>query len=221
MSRWSPIRMVFSIEALGITRAWPSVPSIKMNARITQTQESTSRQKRARRFASFSAFFSSISAFTLDLDFQLHQLGWIVCRVAGGAEFSVRIAAGLAHQADDFAAGCAAHDRIVHQHDAFAFEQAAHRIQFQLHAEVADCLHRLDERAADVMVADQAEAKRDAGLLRVADCRGYARIRHRHDQVSRGGMLAREQAAEPLTAFVHLAAEDDAVRPRKINVLKN
>ena len=49
----------------------------------------------------------------------------------------------------------AAHDRVVDEHDALAFENAAHRVQLDAHAEVADRLLRLDEGAADVVVADE------------------------------------------------------------------
>ena len=104
----------------------------------------------------------------------------------------------LAHQAHDLAAGGAAHDRIVHQNHALPFEHAAHRIQFQLHAEIADGLLRLDERAADVVIADQPHAKRNAGFRRVADRRRHARIGHRRDDVGFHGMLARQQASQSL-----------------------
>src|ERR1019366_3377020 len=46
--------------------------------------------------------------------------------------------AGLAHHADDLAAGGATHDGIVHQHDALALEQVAHRVELELEAEIAN-----------------------------------------------------------------------------------
>ena len=49
----------------------------------------------------------------------------------------------------------AAHDRIVHQHDALALEHAAHRVVLHLHAEVSNRLCGLDEGPTHVVVADQ------------------------------------------------------------------
>ena len=69
------------------------------------------------------------------------------------------------------------------QHDALAFEDAAHRVQLDPDAEVADRLLRLDERAADVVVADQAHLHRQPGLLGVADRRAHAGVGNRHDDV--------------------------------------
>ena len=87
--------------------------------------------------------------------------------------------AGLPQHADDLARGRAAHDRVVDQHDALALDDLAHRVQLDLDAEVADRLLGLDERAPDVVVADEAEPEGDARLLRVArgprTCRSRAR----------------------------------------------
>src|SRR5205807_1746949 len=69
----------------------------------------------------------------------------------GGASF--------ADHAHDFAAGGAAHDGVVHQNNALAFDEAAHRVELELNAEIANRLRRLDERAADVVIANQAHAK--------------------------------------------------------------
>src|SRR5271168_3423341 len=93
MMRWSPISTVFSIEPLGITRACATLPSIRMNASITQNQETISRQTRS--FFGGVFFFlistgtiSPASAFTMSLYFELHQLRRIVAGVARGAKFS-------------------------------------------------------------------------------------------------------------------------------------
>src|SRR5579864_2845644 len=184
--RWSPMRMVFSIEPLGITRAWTSVPSMKTNARITQNHERSSRLtfwpgvSTGCGFAlPFSFFVFSLT--TMGLHFQLHQFGGIASGVARRAELAVRVldggaqvlkrkitegigadefanffnrivrgdqfefrgrvhavmagrhggrttdahvdfgGAGVAHHAHDFAAGGAANDGIIHEHDALAF----------------------------------------------------------------------------------------------------
>ncbi len=71
-----------------------------------------------------------------------------------------------ADHAYDLAAGGAAHNGIVNQHDSLAFEQRTHWIQLQPDAEVADGLPRLDESAADIVIADQAESQRNSALGR-------------------------------------------------------
>ena len=69
--------------------------------------------------------------------------------------------AGASDHADNLAAGGAANEGIVDQHDALALQQVPHRIQLQLDAEIADRLRRLDEGAADVVIADQRLAVRE------------------------------------------------------------
>ena len=64
--------------------------------------------------------------------------------------------AGVAHHLDDLARRRAAHDRVVDDDDALAAQHGLHGAQLQAHAEVTDALLRLDERAADVMRADEA-----------------------------------------------------------------
>src|SRR5579863_5371125 len=102
--RWSPIRTVFSIEPLGITRACATPPSIRMKANITQNQDTISRQTRspvteARGFLPSGARFS-ISALTMSLHFELHQLSRIAAGVARRAKFSFRIFHGGAERAE-------------------------------------------------------------------------------------------------------------------------
>src|SRR5262249_12867347 len=84
--------------------------------------------------------------------------------------------AGCAHHADDLAAGRAAHDRIVDENHALTTEDAAHRIQLYLHAEVSNGRLRLDERAADVVITNEAHAQRDAGFVRVPHRRTDTRV---------------------------------------------
>ena len=57
---------------------------------------------------------------------------------------------------------------------------------FSLHAHVADRVGRLDEGAADIVVADDAEIEGEARRLREADRRRRAGIGHRHDDVGLG-----------------------------------
>ena len=55
-----------------------------------------------------------------------------------------------------------ADDGVVDEDDALAFKEIVHRVQLEADAEVPDALLGLDEGAADVMVADEAHAERDA-----------------------------------------------------------
>src|SRR5262249_49026457 len=87
--------------------------------------------------------------------------------------------ASFADHANNFAGSRAAYDGVVDKDDAPAFDQAADGIELELHAEIADGLRRLDERAADVVVADEAHAEGNLGLERVADGGGNARVRNR------------------------------------------
>src|SRR5258708_24351999 len=127
----------------------------------------------------------------------------------------------FANHSDDFAAGGAADDGIIDEYHALAFDQAADRIELELHTEITDGLRRLDEGAADVVVADQTHAERNPGFKRVADGRGDAGIRHGDDDVRIHGMLARKEASEHLAAFIYGAAENDAVRAGEIDVLED
>src|SRR5271167_543669 len=128
--------------------------------------------------------------------------------------------AGFADHAHDFAAGGAANDGIVDENDTLAFDEAADRIEFQLHAKIADSLRGLDKRATDVMITDQAHAERDLRFERVTDGGGNAGIRNGDDDICVNGMFAREQAAESFAALVDGAAENNAVRAREIDMLE-
>ncbi len=91
--------------------------------------------------------------------------------------------AGLAQHAHDLARRRAADDRVVDEHDALALHDLAHGVELDLDAEVADRLLRLDERPADVVIADEAEGEGDARLLGVTEsrdtCPSPARARRR------------------------------------------
>ena len=67
---------------------------------------------------------------------------------------------------------------------------------FTLHAEVADRRLRLDERAADVVIADQAHPQRDAGFLGESHRRAHAGVGNRHDDIGVDRLLARQDAAQ-------------------------
>ena len=64
--------------------------------------------------------------------------------------------------------------RIVDQDHALALDQGAVGVVLQAHAEMADVVGRLDEGAADIVVADDAELERQARLVGIADRRRHA-----------------------------------------------
>ena len=127
----------------------------------------------------------------------------------------------LEHHLHDLLRGRAAHDAVVDQHDAIAAHGAGVGRVLELDAELADALLGLDEGAADVVVADDAELERDAALLRIADGGGHAGIGDRDDHVGLGRRFARQLRAHLLAHVVHVAAADDGVGPREVDVLED
>src|SRR2546426_9092875 len=99
---------------------------------------------------------------------------------------------------DDLPAGGAPHDRVVDQHHSLVLQERAHRVQLQLHAEMADGLARLDEGAPDVVVSHQTELQRDLRLLREPERRVDARVGDRHHHVGVHRLLAGEHPSKPL-----------------------
>ena len=80
---------------------------------------------------------------------------------------------------------------------------------------------RLDEGAADIVVADDAEIEGDARGLGEADRGRHAGIGHRHDDVGGGRRLARELRADPLAHLVDAGALDDRIGAGEIDVLED
>src|SRR5579864_2484921 len=129
--------------------------------------------------------------------------------------------AGVAHHTDDLAAGCAANNGIVDQDYALAGEQTANGIQLELDAEVAHTLLRFDERASDVMVADQPKAKRQQRFRRISQSRSHTGVRHGNDKIGFNGRFLGKLPAHGFTAGLHGPTEDDAIWTREIYVLKD
>ena len=93
--------------------------------------------------------------------------------------------AGLAQHLHQRGLGIAAHDGVVDDDESLARDDLAQRVQLQPDAELADGLRRLDERAADVGVLDQAGAVRDPALLGVTDRGRGAGLGDRNDEIGR------------------------------------
>src|SRR5450759_173717 len=128
--------------------------------------------------------------------------------------------AGVAHHADDLFRRGAAHQRIVDQDDALAFDRGAVGRMLHAYAEFAHALRRLNEGAADVMVSDDAEFEWHAGMLAVADRGGHAGIRHRHHDVGLDMAFACELRAEGFADFIYRSSADDGIRPREVDVFE-
>src|SRR5947208_3532289 len=75
----------------------------------------------------------------------------------------------------------------------------------------------MDERATDVMVADERVLELDARLFGEPQRHRVGRVRHREDAVgARGRMLAGELPAEGPADAVHGAVEHGTARPGKV-----
>ena len=127
----------------------------------------------------------------------------------------------LAHHFNNLAAGGAAHDGIIHQHHALALQHGAIGAVLQLHAQIADLIRGFNEGAPDIMIADDAKLKRDAGFHRIAHRRRHAGIRHWNNQIRRNAAFARQFRTNALACFINRRAFHDAVRPREIDIFKN
>ena len=95
------------------------------------------------------------------------------------------------------------------------------RVELHPDALLAQPLVRLDERAADVAVLDQALAVRDPGRAREADRGRRARVGDRHHEVGLGRRLGREPLAHAHAHAVHLGARERRVGPREVDVLED
>ena len=82
-------------------------------------------------------------------------------------------------------------------------------------------LFRLDEGAADVMVADEAEVEGDAGFGGVAKRGGDAGVGNGDDEVCCDAGFARELAAHLFAGLLDPAAEDARVGAGEIDVLED
>ena len=80
---------------------------------------------------------------------------------------------------------------------------------------------RLNERAADVVIADQPHAQRNARRFGVPHRGAHAGIGHRHDDVGVDRLLAGQHPAELGPHFVDAPAEDVAVGPGEVHVFED
>ena len=129
--------------------------------------------------------------------------------------------AGSAHHLDDLSAGRATDDAVVDQDDTLSGKYGVVGRVLQLHAEIADVISRLNESAADIMVADDAQLERDAALRAVAHRGGNTAIWHRHDDIGLDTALAGEFGADPLARVVDGHGLHLGVRPGEVDVFEH
>src|SRR5688500_2057103 len=79
----------------------------------------------------------------------------------------------------------------------------------------------MNERAADVVVADEAELERDARRLAESESSGVRRVGHAEHAVRIGRVLERELAAERAARAIHARAEDARVGAREVDQLED
>ena len=139
---------------------------------------------------------------------------------AGDAEMDL-LGAGLAHHADDLHRGRAAHEAVVDEHDALALDRGAVRRMLHAHAELAHRLRRLDEGAADIMVADDAELVGNAAGLGEAERRRHAGIGHRDDDVGSAGASRASSRPIVLAHLVDVAPVHDGIGAGEIDVFED
>src|SRR4029453_6093622 len=75
--------------------------------------------------------------------------------------------------------------------------------------------------AADIVVADDAEFERHAGMLAVAERGRHAGVRHRHHDVDVDMALARTLRAKSLAHVLDRSAADDGIGPGEIDVFED
>jgi hypothetical protein len=128
---------------------------------------------------------------------------------------------GLADHAHDLARGGAAHDGVVDQHHALAFQHRAVGAVLHAHAELAHALGRLDEGAARIVAADDAQIEGHAAGLGVAQGGRHAAVGHRHHDVGLDAGLLGQAPAHALAHVIDRAAVHDAVGAGEVDVFED
>ena len=127
--------------------------------------------------------------------------------------------AGLLEHLYDALGGGAAHDGIVDDDHALAFDYAAHGGQLHAHALFTQFLRGLDESTGHVLVLDQTHFVRQAGLFRVAGCRGQGGVRHGDDHIRVDGGLLGQACAHALAGGMHVHAVDVGIGACEVDEL--
>ena len=94
-------------------------------------------------------------------------------------------------------------------------------VQRDAHTEITDELARLQKCAADVVIADEGVAERDAAFLGEAHGGPVAAVGHGNDKIGLDGILARKSAPEINTGLGNVLVGQVAVGPREVHKFKN
>ena len=117
--------------------------------------------------------------------------------------------------------GGAAHDAVVHDHDAFPAHHLLDEVELHAHIEIADELRGLEKGAADVVIADEGLLVADAKLLGETECGVVAAVGHGDDNIGLHGRLNGELASHFRADARDIYARDDRIGPRKIDILEH
>ena len=116
-------------------------------------------------------------------------------------------------KADYPCTGSSSYDGVVYQHDALVFDYVDYRVQFDLDLVGAALLAGGYESSSDVLVFDETDLVRYAGLPCVADRRVESRVRNAYYDVSLDRMFKCEKRACSCADLVDTESVDDRVGP--------
>ena len=119
--------------------------------------------------------------------------------------------AGVAHHGHNLARGGATHDRIIDKNDPLAAHRLGVGIVLQLDRIGAVLLCRLDEGAADIMIADDAKIEGDRRRLGIAERRRHAGIGHRNDQIGVDVRFTGQFGTDGFAGVIDAAALDHRI----------
>src|SRR5690606_15954592 len=94
-------------------------------------------------------------------------------------------------------------------------------IELDLNTEAPNGLLRLNKRASDIMVTDNAKLKRNFRFFTVSNRRWHTTIRNGYHNICRNLRFASQLFAEVFSRFIYAFTKDDAIRSGKVDVLKN
>ena len=131
------------------------------------------------------------------------------------------LGAGIAQHLDELHHGGAAYDGVVDHDQALALDVVTQRVELHAHAHGAQLLRGLDKRTAHIAILDEALAKGNAALVRIALRGRQTGVGHADDQVGLDGLLVCQLATHVVTAGVDALAVHDGVGAGKVDLLKD
>ena len=124
-------------------------------------------------------------------------------------------------QFHQFTAGCAAHDRVIHNSNPFALQRVTNRIQFQFYHLLPHFLRWLNKASAGIPVFQNPLGKRNAAFLCIPDCRCGAGIRNGNHNIHIQFRFFCQLSPHQTAGFVYVNAVDVTVWTGNINKFKN